>query len=154
MLDQSGRNRECTVDPTEKQTKIAVDYVTHLANGGIDERHLADDMEAWSLTMRRVPRSCYWPRLRNVKAIFTTALQWTIDSTLAVPGRVVVQARSHGVLYTGDEYSNHYLFLIEFNEQDQIRHAREYFDVQRLREILMPALLKYEEENSCGPPAG
>ena len=135
------------MDRVEKQTRIAVDYVTNIANGGIDEKDLADDMCAWSLSMRLVPRSRYWPRLKHVKAIWSVPLEMTIDSITAQPGRIVIQSHSRGTLYTGDVYTNDYLFLIEFNEQDQIRHAREYFDVQRLREILMPALLKYEEDN-------
>jgi ketosteroid isomerase-like protein len=130
----------------EEQVRIAVDYVRNIGNGGIDEKYLADDMCAWSISSHWMPRASYWPRLKHVKAIFTIPLEMTIDTTTAQPGRVVVQARSRGVLYTGDEYTNEYLFLIEFNEQGKIRHAREFFDPVRLRTILMPALLKYEEE--------
>ena len=130
----------------EGQVRIAVDYVRHIGTGGIDEKYLADDMCAWSISSHWMPRATYWPRLKHVKAIFTTPLEMTIDTTTAQPGRVVVQARSRGVLYTGEEYTNHYLFLIEFNEQGQIRHVREFFDPVRLRTILMPALLKYEEK--------
>ena len=130
----------------EDQVRIAIDYVRNIANGGIDEKYLADDMCAWSITSRWMPRATYWPRLRNVKAIFATPLEMTIDSTTAQPDRVVIQAHSRGMLFTGEEYTNDYLFLIEFNEQGQIRHAREYFDPVRLRTILMPALLKYEED--------
>lgn len=130
----------------EEQTRIAIEYVRSIANGGIDEKYLSDDMCAWSISSRWMPRATYWPRLKNVKAIFTSPLEMTIDSTTAQPDRIAVQAHSRGMLFTGEEYTNDYLFLIEFNEQGQIRHAREYFDVVRLRTILMPALLQYEEE--------
>ena len=136
----------------EEQVRIAVDYVRNIGKGGIDEEYIAEDMCAWSISSHWMPRATYWPRLKHVKAIFTTPLEMTIDTTTAQPGRVVVQARSRGVLYTGEEYTNEYLFLIEFNEQGKIRHAREFFDPVRLRTILMPALLKYEE--GLGKQAG
>jgi ketosteroid isomerase-like protein len=130
----------------EDQVKIAVEYVQKIANGGIDEKYIAHDMCAWSIASRWMPRATYWPRLKNVKAIFTTPLEMTIDTITAQQDRIAVQAHSRGMLFTGEEYTNDYLFLIEFNEEGQIRHAREYFDPVRLRTILMPALLKYEED--------
>jgi ketosteroid isomerase-like protein len=138
----------------DEQVRIAVDYVRNIANGGIDEKYLADNMCAWSITSHWMPRATYWPRLKHVKAIFTSPLEMTIDTTVAQDHRVVIQARSRGTLYTGEEYTNEYLFLIEFDEHGRIRHAREYFDPVRLRTILMPALLKYEEElEAKGTPA-
>lgn len=136
----------------ETQTQIATEYVLNIANGGIDERYIADDMTNWSFTKGSVPRSIYWPRLKNVKEIFSTPLQMTIEKVIAVPDQVVVQARSWGVLFTGAEYSNDYIFLIEFDDEGRIRSVREYFDVERLRRTFVPALEKYERENA--PPTG
>jgi ketosteroid isomerase-like protein len=131
----------------EEQKRLAISYVTNIANGGIDEKHIADDMIAWSLSSGDMPRATYWPRLKHVKAIFTTPLQMTIDMVTAVQDRVFVQAHSRGNLFTGDVYSNDYMFVIDFNENGQIRRAREYFNVDTLRATLMPALLKWEAEN-------
>ena len=69
------------------------------------------------------------------------------DMVTAVQDRVFVQAHSRGNLFTGDVYSNDYMFVIDFNENGQIRRAREYFNVDTLRATLMPALLKWEAEN-------
>jgi ketosteroid isomerase-like protein len=132
----------------EEQRQIAVAYVKNIANGGIDEKYIADDMIAWSLSSGDMPKSTYWPRLKHVKEIFTTPLEMTIDLVTAVPDRVIVQSHSRGRLFTGDIYSNDYMFSIEFNEKGQIRRAREYFHVEKLRATLMPALLKWEAENA------
>ena len=43
-------------------------------------------------------------------------------------------------LYDGQEYRNTYLFLLEFDAQDRIRHVREYFDPDPVRQILQPAV--------------
>ncbi len=131
----------------KEQKQIAVAYVTHIANGGIDEKHIAHDMVAWSLSSGDMPKAIYWPRLKHVKAIFSTPLAMIIDEVTQVQDRVFVQSHSRGVLYTGIVYSNDYLFVIDFSEQGQIRRAREYFNVEKLRTLLMPALLKWEAEN-------
>ncbi len=131
----------------EEQTRIAVDYVRLIAQGGIDEQYIAGDMTAWSLSMGLVPRSRYWPRLKHVKAVFTTPLEMTILSTMTGPGRVMVESCSRGVLYTGEEYRNDYCFLIDFNAAGRIHRVREYFNVEKLRATLLPALLKYEADH-------
>lgn len=128
----------------EEQIRIAVDYVRLIAQGGIDEQYIAADMTAWSLSMGLVPRSRYWPRLKHVKAVFTTPLEMTILSTMAEPGRVLVESRSCGVLCTGEEYRNEYCFLIDFNAEGRIQRVREYCNVEKLRATLLPALLACE----------
>jgi ketosteroid isomerase-like protein len=134
----------------EAQKQIAVAYVTHIASGGIDDKHIAPDMVAWSLSSGDMPKAKYWPRLMHVKAIFTTPLEMTVDEIDQVQDRVFIQSHSRGQLYTGDVYSNDYLFVIDFNAEGQIRRAREYFNVEKLRATLMPALLKWEAENIRG----
>ncbi|MCB2075276.1 MAG: hypothetical protein KDE49_16430, partial [Novosphingobium sp.] len=124
------------MDTVGKQAQIAVDFIANIANGGVDEACYADDLTAWSPLMGLISREEYLPKLSAVKQVWTEPLQVTIDSVTAQPGRVAVQARSHGVLYDGQHYGNTYLFLVEFNQQDQIRHVREYFDKDPVRDIL------------------
>jgi ketosteroid isomerase-like protein len=144
--DAANGSRRTMTSP-EDHKKIAIAYVTHIANGGIDEKHIASDMVAWSLSSGDMPKSKYWPRLKHVQAIFTTPLAMTIDEVTQVKDRVFIQSHSRGLLYTGNAYSNDYFFVIDFNDAGQIRRAREYFDVDKLRTILMPALLSWESEN-------
>jgi ketosteroid isomerase-like protein len=124
----------------ERQTQIAVDFVTNIACGGIAEQFYADDLTAWSPLMGLITREEYLPKLDVVKRVWSEPLAVTIDTVTAQPGRVALQARSRGVLYDGQAYANEYLFLIEFNEQGQIRHVREYFDKDPVRDILQPAV--------------
>jgi ketosteroid isomerase-like protein len=128
----------------EEQRRVAAEYVRLIGNGGIDESHLAEDMTAWSFTMGMVPRAEFWPRMKKVVGVFPEPLVMTIDSTTAEPERVAVRSHSHGVLYNGREYSNEYLFLIEPDAAGKIRHAREYFDVRPLLEILLPAIREFD----------
>jgi ketosteroid isomerase-like protein len=128
------------MDELERRRQVAADYVRLIGRGGIDESHLADGMTAWSFTMGLVERAEFWPRMKKVVDVFPEPLEMTVDSTTAEGGRVAVRSHSRGVLYDGQEYANQYLFLIEFDEDGKILHAREYFDVRPLLEILLPAI--------------
>ena len=128
----------------ENQTRIATQFLKNIGRGGIDAKHYADDMTCWSTLMRTVTREEYLPKLETVKAVFKVPLEITVDSVTAQLGRVVLQIRSHGVLYNDEVYQNEYLFLFEFNEQDQIRHIREYFNMDPTRDMLIPAIEKWK----------
>lgn len=128
------------MDELERRRQVAADYVRLIGRGGIDECHLAENMTAWSFTMGLVERAEFWPRMKKVVHVFPEPLEMTVDSTTAEGPRVAVRSHSHGVLYDGQEYANQYLFLIEFDEDGKILHAREYFDVRPLLEILLPAI--------------
>jgi len=132
----------------EEQRRIAAEYVRQIGNGGIDESFLAEDMMAWSFTMGLVPRAEFWPRMKKVVDVFPEPLEMKIDSTTAEPGRVAVRSHSRGVLCNGREYANEYLFLIEFDEAGKILHAREYFDVRPLLEILLPAIRELDARDT------
>lgn len=128
----------------EEQTRIATDFLKNLGRGGIDRKYYADDMTCWSSLMGTVKLEDYLPKLDSVKAVFKKPLEIMVDSTTAQPGRIVLQVRSWGVLFNDDIYDNEYLFLFEFNERDQIRHIREYFNMDKTRDILIPAIAEWK----------
>lgn len=127
----------------EQERELAVRFLTNLGAGGVEAEHYADDLTAWSYLSGLMTRADYLPKLEIVKQIFVDPLTFTIDVTTSEPGRTAVQARSRGKLFTGAEYTNDYHFLIEFNDRGQIRHIREYFDVGRAREALVPAMQQW-----------
>ena len=128
-----------------EQTRIATEFLVNIGRGGIDPKYYADDLTAWSHLMGTVTLEEYLPKLELTKAVFSPPLEMTIDTTTAQPGRVVLQSHSQGTLFNGEEYTNEYLFLIEFNDRNQIRHVREYFDQDRTRDILLPAVQQWRE---------
>ncbi len=84
----------------------------------------------------------YLPKLKAVSEVWQRPLEVTIDTVTAQENRVVLQARSSGRLYNEQEYANTYLFLVEFDEDNRIRHVREYFDPDPVRNILQPAVMR------------
>jgi ketosteroid isomerase-like protein len=133
----------------EEQKRIAVDYVTHVAGGGIDLSHYAPDLTAWTTSTGLIQGSDFLPRLALAAKIWKTPLKMTIDSVTAQLGRVVVQSRSYGVLFNDMEYSNDYLFMVEFNEDGLIRHVREYFNLVRLNSIYKVAQAEWLAKNAA-----
>lgn len=128
-----------------EQIAIAREFVANVAGGGIDEQYYAPDLTVWTVSTGLITRDEYLPRLKIAAEVWQTPLTVTIDSITAQPGRVVLQARSSGVLFTGQEYSNDYIFLIEFDDAGRIRHIREYFNLDRVRDIFRPAVAKWQE---------
>lgn len=133
-----------------EQARIATEFLVNIGRGGIDPEHYADDLTAWSHLMGTVNREEYLPKLQVVKEVFSPPMDMWIDTTTAEPGRVVLQSRSRGTLFTGEVYTNEYLFLFEFNEHNQIRHIREYFDLDRTRDMLLPAVERWREGKHAG----
>jgi hypothetical protein len=136
----------------DNQVRIAKDFLTNICRGGIDSKYYADDMTAWSLwssAKGTFSRADYLPKLKMMQQLFKS-MEMKIDSTAAQPGRIALQTRSQGVLFNGAPYSNEYLFLIEFNDHDQIRHVREYFNVEKFRAGLVPAIAQWTALQKTG----
>lgn len=129
----------------QTRVEIASAFLLNIGCGGIDPRHYSADLTAWSPLMGTVTLEEYLPKLKTVGEVWQRPLKVTIDTVTAQETRVVLQARSNGKLYNGQEYANTYLFLIEFDEEDRIRHVREYFDPDPVREILQPAVMRWRE---------
>lgn len=125
--------------------EIASAFLLNIGKGGIDRRHYAEGLTAWSPLMGTITLEEYLPKLETVSEVWQRPLEVVIDSITAQENRVVLQARSSGRLYDGLEYANTYLFLIEFDEDNRIRHVREYFDPDPVRDILQPAVVRWRE---------
>lgn len=122
----------------------------NIGRGGIDRRHYADDLTAWSPLMGMISLEEYLLKLKTVGEVWQRPLTVTIDTVTAQDDRVVLQARSNGRLYDQSEYANTYLFLVEFDQSDRIRHVREYFDPDPVREILQPAVMRWRARHAGG----
>jgi hypothetical protein len=133
-----------------EQVRIATEFLINIGKGGIDAIYYADDLTAWSHLMGTVERDEYLSKLELTEAVFASSLDMAIDTTTAQPGRIVLQSHSCGMLATGQEYTNEYLFLFEFNDSDQIRHVREYFDMDRTRDVLLPAVELWRKTHGNG----
>lgn len=127
------------------RVEIASAFLLNIGRGGIDPCFYADTLTAWSPLMGTITLEEYKSKLKAVSEVWERPLEVTIDTVTAQDDRIVLQARSNGRLYDGREYANTYLFLVEFNEEDRIRHVREYFNPDPVRDILQPAVMRWIE---------
>jgi uncharacterized protein len=132
----------------QTRVQIASEFVLNIGRGGIDCSHYADELTAWSPLMGTITLQEYLPKLRTVSEVWQRPLEVTIDTVTAQENRVVLQARSNGRLYDGQEYANTYLFLVEFDDDRRIRHVREYFDPDPVRDVLQPAVVRWRERRA------
>lgn len=135
------------MNSTNQQEKLAVECVRAIGEGGLDHSFFSKDLTAWSAISGLMDRDVYLGKLKTVKDIFTEPLEMTIDVTTVQPGRVAIQCRSTGKLFTGDDYANNYHFLVEFDSHNKIRHVREYFDTSIAYKVLVPAMQKWLAQN-------
>ena len=134
----------------QTRVEIASAFLLNIGRGGIEPSFYADGLTAWSPLMGTISLEEYLPKLQAVSEVWERPLEVTIDTVTAQDDRVVLQARSNGTLYGGREYANTYLFLVEFDEEDRIRHVREYFDPDPVRDILRPAVMRWLERRGEG----
>lgn len=120
----------------EMQQRIAIEFVQNLIAGGVSAQHYADDMTVWTLVSGLSTKDVYLGRLRIVGQVFSPPLEITVDAVDAQLGWVAARAHSAGQLIDGVAYSNNYLFVLEFNERCQIRHVREYCDLDRAQIVV------------------
>lgn len=134
----------------DRRKALAVEFVKSIARGHFREGLLAPDMKPWTLFSGDLPREEYLRRITVVGQIFPTGLQITIDRVTAEEDRVVIQARGEGILITGAHYAQSYIFVVEFDDQDRVRHCREYMDIRPVTEMLVPAMAQSRRDGS--PP--
>jgi ketosteroid isomerase-like protein len=136
----------------ETQKRIAQEFIRNIGKGGVPAEHYAPDISAWSMLSGDIRGDVYLPRLAMVRQIFPTPLEVTIEAVTAQVGWVAVQARSSGTLFNGVGYSNDYMFMVEFDDQDRIRHVREYFEMTRVMDALVPAMQQWRAQSEAKQP--
>lgn len=125
---------------SENRIALAREFVLNVAQGGIAHAHFADEFTVWTTTTGLIEGADYLPRMERAGHLWLEPLAMTIETVIARHDCVVLTARSHGVLFTGDTYGNDYLFVIEFDKHGKINHVREHYDAERLERIFRPAL--------------
>ena len=133
----------------EDRKRKARQFIEGIAKGTLPEGLVADEFFAWSGISHKIERDEYVRRVGVIGQVFIDGgLRFTFDRITAENDSVALQVRGDGTLYTGDKYTQSYLFIVEFNDRDQVRHAREYIDTHIVHTLLRPAMVKWAEEHT------
>lgn len=122
----------------------ALHFVNHLTRSTFDPSSLSDDFTIWTASAGHFKRDKYLENLSTARSIWKEPLEFSISLALERQNCVVIEATSSGILFTGDHYGNEYLFVIEFDADNRIRHVREHYDPQKIETIYRPAALKWK----------
>jgi len=133
----------------EDRKAKAVEFIESIAKGGFREGLMSPDFWAWTGFSGNVERTEYLRRVGIVGKVFKGGLKLTIDRVTGEDDRVAVQARGKGTLFNGAPYTQSYHFLVEFDDQDRVRHCREYIDTHIVHEVLGPAMKQWASENAA-----
>lgn len=133
----------------EARKEKAVEFILSIARGGFADGMLAPDFTAWSGISHDIPKDVYLQRVGIIGKIFDGGLHLTIDRVTGEADRVAIQARGEGTLFNGAPYTQCYHFLVEFDDQDRVRHAREYIDTHIVHQVLRPAMEQWARENAA-----
>jgi ketosteroid isomerase-like protein len=126
--------------------KAAVEFVLSIAKGNFTAVSLAKDYHAWTGASGDLAGDAYVAAVAVVSAVFPAGLKMTVEKTTAEDRRVTLLANSKGKLFTGDIYEQYYHFFVEFNEQGEICHTREYMNTKLVLEVLRPAMMRWVAE--------
>lgn len=131
----------------EDRRKKAIEWAFGIAAGHIPPELVSKQFKAWTAFSGDVEHDEYFKRVAVIGQVFPDKLQFTLDRSIAEGNAVSLQVRGKGTLFNGKEYTQSYIFIVEFDEEEKIRHLREYIDTHIVHEMLFPAMVEWREEN-------
>ena len=126
-------------DLARTNADIALDFLQQVASGAVDDAILTADFSAWTAVHGDEPGSEWRKKLTALDAILIAPLRSTPVGVTAEGDRVAVEAISYGKLINGDEYSNHYHFLITVTD-GRVAKVKCYFNTALAAAKLGPLL--------------
>lgn len=84
----------------------------------------------------RKPKSGIAMHLQNWFAMFPKGLSYMVETTISEGKKMSAQAHCVGMHESGKLYSNEYHFAFTFTSEGKIQEIREYFDTQRIVEVI------------------
>lgn len=120
-------------------SEIAHRFLDAISAGNLPSELLTEDMSAWGTMQGPIDREHYCGMVRSLTRAVAEPIVFTVDAVTAEGERIVIEARSHARLVTGDTYENTYVFVLQM-AGDRIAHVAEHFNPLVVLEKLMPAM--------------
>lgn len=124
----------------EERKQKAVDFILAIPGGVFAEEQFAPGFWAWTGAMGAFDGATFKQQIPLVGAVFPDGMKMVIDNVIGEDNSVSIQARASGRMFTGEDYRQDYLFIIEFDGDQKIRHFREYMDTRRVLDSMLPAM--------------
>ena len=139
-----------TDQTAEQNGRTAMEFLNAFTSGDIAKAwSLTTDDFRWTLMDKRMgggepaafSRDEYIKMVSAYGGIFPQGIKMEFEAPLAGQDRVAIEARSEGLVSTGETYRNLYVFMLRFSG-GRISGIKEYLDSGYAHKTLDPAMAK------------
>jgi ketosteroid isomerase-like protein len=118
-------------------------YLAAVTAGELTDDLLTDDMTAWLTTQGTISKRAYQDAVRWLGSVMREPLRFVIDALTAEGDRVIAEARSQGVLVTGEPYAQTYVFVLRIRD-GRIAWIAEHYNALIAQEKLLPLMTRQQ----------
>jgi ketosteroid isomerase-like protein len=139
-----------TDQSAEQNGRTAMEFLNAFTSGDVAKAwsFTTDDFR-WTLMDKRMgggepaafSRDDYIKMVSGYGGIFPQGIKMEFEAPLTGGDRVAIEARSEGLVSTGDTYRNRYVFMLRF-AGSRIQEIKEYLDSGYAHKTLDPAMAK------------
>lgn len=139
-----------TDQSAEQNGHTAMEFLNAFTSGDVPKAwsFVTDDFR-WTLMDKRMgggepaafSKDDYIKMVSGYGGIFPQGIKMEFEAPLSGKDRVAIEARSEGLVSTGETYRNLYVFMLRFSG-GRIREIREYLDSGYAHKTLDPAMAK------------
>lgn len=124
---------------TKQNRELVEKLVAALSKGALSGDMFTDDATFWTLTGGAASRERLFGGVKLLQSLFPNGYTYTIDMLVADESHAAAEAHAHGVLATGEEFHNVYVFTFSFRD-GRIAAFKEYQNPEPVRTKLMPLM--------------
>jgi uncharacterized protein len=139
-----------TDQSAEQNGRTAMEFLNAFTSGDVAKAwsFVTDDFH-WTLMDKRMgggqpaafSRDDYIKMVSGFGGIFPSGIKMEFEAPLVGQDRVAIEARSEGLVSTGETYRNLYVFMLRFSG-GRIKEIKEYLDSGYAHKTLDPAMAK------------
>jgi ketosteroid isomerase-like protein len=113
--------------------------VAALAKGELSDDMFTGDATFWTLSGGAASKERFFGGVKLLQSLFPNGYAYTIDMLVADENHAAAEAQGRGVLSTGEEFHNVYVFTFAFRD-GRIAALKEYQNPEPVRSKLMPLI--------------
>jgi uncharacterized protein len=119
--------------------QLVREFFTFLSRGDLRDDLFTDDVSIWTNTSGPSQKPRYQGGVKILQSLFQAGLHYSVDSLTAEDDRVAAEVQASGVLKSGEEYRNTYVFMFRVRN-GRIASVAEHCNSILVREKIIPLL--------------
>lgn len=124
---------------SESNHQRAREFLADLEAGQFREGLFADDAAFWTLTNGAAEKERFAGGVKVLQSLFPKGLRYDVEAVTTEADRIIIEAKSHGMLVDGQEFQNVNVFSLRLRG-DRICAVKEYMNPEPVRTKIIPLL--------------